>query len=101
MVQETHSTDLVEQKWWNQWHGKMFYSHGTSYSTGVLICITEDLAYMIKIMDFYYLMLRFRVNIMLLLITTVIMINMDNLKPFQFQKISWTKLISSLIQRLF
>ena len=26
----------------------MFYSHGTGNSTGVLICITEDLDYMIK-----------------------------------------------------
>ena len=43
MLQETHSTALVEQKWRNQWRGKMFFSHGTSNSTGVLICITEDL----------------------------------------------------------
>ena len=43
MLQETHSTALVEQKWQNQWHRKMFFSHGTSNSTGVLICITEDL----------------------------------------------------------
>ena len=43
MLQETHSTALVEQKWRNQWRGKMFFSHDTSNSTGVLICITEDL----------------------------------------------------------
>ena len=43
MLQETHSTTLVEQKWRNQWRGKMLFSHGTSNSTGVLICITEDL----------------------------------------------------------
>ena len=43
MLEETHSTALVEQKWRTQWRGKMFFSHGTSNSTGVLICITEDL----------------------------------------------------------
>ena len=43
MLQETHSTASVEQKWRNQWLCKMFFSHGTSNSTGVLICVTEDL----------------------------------------------------------
>ena len=43
MLQETHSTALVEQKWRNQWRAKVFFGHGTSNSTGVLICITEDL----------------------------------------------------------
>ena len=43
MLQETHSTGLVEQKWRNQWRCKMFFSHGTSNSTRVLISITEDL----------------------------------------------------------
>ena len=48
MLQETHSTALVEQKWRSQWRGKMFFSHGTSNSTGVLNCITEDLDCKVK-----------------------------------------------------
>ena len=43
-----HSTALVEQKWWNQWRGKVFSSHGTSNSTGILISITEDLDCKVK-----------------------------------------------------
>ena len=43
MLQESHGTALVEQKWRNQWRSKMFFSHGTNSSTGVLICIREDL----------------------------------------------------------
>ena len=30
MLQETHSTALVEQKCRNQWRGKLFFSHGAS-----------------------------------------------------------------------
>ena len=48
MLQETHSTGLVEQKWRNQWRGKVFFDHGTSNSTRVLICITEDLDCKVK-----------------------------------------------------
>ena len=43
MFQEAHGTALVEQKWRKQWRGKIFFSNGISSSTGVLICITEDL----------------------------------------------------------
>ena len=48
MLQETHSTASVEQKWWNQWRDKVFFGHGTSNSTGFLICITEDLDCKVK-----------------------------------------------------
>ena len=48
MLQETHSTALVEQKWRNQWRGKVFFCHGTSNSIEVLICITEDLDCKVK-----------------------------------------------------
>ena len=48
MLQETHSTALAEQKWLNIWRGKAFFGHGTSNSTEVLICITEDLDCKVK-----------------------------------------------------
>ena len=48
MLQETHSTALVEQKWRNLWRGKVFFGHGTINSTRVLICITEDLDCKVK-----------------------------------------------------
>ena len=36
MLQETHSTLNDEKNWRKQWRGKLFFSHGTSNSTGVL-----------------------------------------------------------------
>jgi exonuclease III len=42
-LQETHSTHLNENKWKNDWEGKIFYSHGTSNSTGVCILIPPDI----------------------------------------------------------
>ena len=35
--QETHSNSKVEQKWKEDFHGKVFYSHGKTNSCGVLL----------------------------------------------------------------
>ena len=36
-LQETHSNSKVEQKWKEDFHGKVFFSHGKTNSCGVLI----------------------------------------------------------------
>ena len=41
--QEFHSTPECEKVWKNEWGGKIFYSHGTSNSTGVAIGFSENL----------------------------------------------------------
>ena len=35
LLQETHSTKVVENIWQNEWGGKIIYSHGTSAARGV------------------------------------------------------------------
>ena len=45
MLQETHSTLNDEKNWRKQWRGKLFFSHGTSNSTGVLVGFREGLDY--------------------------------------------------------
>ena len=44
-LQETYSTPDVVEKWPFQWPGKMFYSHGTNHSRGVLILINDKLLF--------------------------------------------------------
>lgn len=41
-LQETHSTSLVEEKWKKEWGGDMYFSHGSSNSTGVAILFPKD-----------------------------------------------------------
>ena len=36
-LQETHSSSTVEQKWKEDFHGKVFFPHGKTNSRGVLI----------------------------------------------------------------
>ena len=43
MLQETHSTPEMEQRWQNDWRNKqMYFSHGASNSKGVAIIITNN-----------------------------------------------------------
>ena len=44
-LQETYSTKEVEPVWNTQWKGKMFYSHGTNHSCGVLVLVRDDLEF--------------------------------------------------------
>ena len=41
-LQETHSIPSQEQKWQAQWNGKMYFSHGSSNSTGCAIAFTSN-----------------------------------------------------------
>ena len=50
-LQETHSTANCEKIWTDQWASgkeKIYFSHGTSNSTGVLIAFREGLSYGIE-----------------------------------------------------
>ena len=40
-LQETHSTVACEQEWKNDWGGDIYFSHGSSNSTGVAICFSK------------------------------------------------------------
>ena len=44
LVQETHSTNSIENKWRKEWDGEIFFSHGTSKSRGVMILIPPNLS---------------------------------------------------------
>ena len=52
-LQETYSTKEVEAIWKTQYKGKMFYSHGTNHSRGVMILIKDDLEFDLK--SFFFL----------------------------------------------
>lgn len=43
-LQETYSTKEIENIWKKQWKGKMFFSHGSEHSRGVLILIKNSCA---------------------------------------------------------
>ena len=45
LLQETHSTQKVENLWCYQWHGDMIFSHGTSGSRGICVAFRYDLEY--------------------------------------------------------
>ena len=48
MLQETRSTLNDEKNWRKQWCGKLFFSHGTSNSMGVLVGFREVLDYSVN-----------------------------------------------------
>ena len=41
-LQETHSTEKFEKEWMSQWGGNIYFSHGTSNSTGCAIAFSEN-----------------------------------------------------------
>lgn len=41
LFQETHSIDLDEKFWTNQWGDKIFFCHGTNRSAGVAILMNN------------------------------------------------------------
>ena len=43
VLQETYSTAEVEDIWRTQWQGKLFFSHGTCHSCGVMVLVRGDL----------------------------------------------------------
>ena len=48
-LQETHSVGNLEKKWKSQWGGDIYFSHGTSNSTGCAIAFSKD--FPIKILN--------------------------------------------------
>ena len=42
-LQETYGTVEVEDIWKTQWQGKLFFSHGTNRSCGVIALVRSDL----------------------------------------------------------
>ena len=42
-LQETYSTIDVESIWKTQWPGKLYFSHGSNHSCGVVILVKDDL----------------------------------------------------------
>ena len=42
-LQETYCTVEVEDTWRTQWQGKLFSSHGTNHSCGVMVLVRSDL----------------------------------------------------------
>ena len=42
-LQETYSTQEVENIWRKQWKGNMFFSHGSGHSRGVLVLVRNNL----------------------------------------------------------
>ena len=42
-LQETYSSIDIESVWRTQWQGKLYFSHGSNHSCGVLILVRDDL----------------------------------------------------------
>ena len=42
-LQETYSTESVEEIWRSEWGGKIHYSHGSRHSRGVMILFKGEL----------------------------------------------------------
>ena len=47
-LQETYSTPEIVDEWKFQWHGNMYYSHGTNHSKGVIILVSDKLQFELK-----------------------------------------------------
>ena len=41
-LQETYSTEDVESIWKTQWQDKLYFSHGSNHSCGVMILVKDD-----------------------------------------------------------
>ena len=48
LLQETHSTEIIEKQWEQLWRGSIKFSHGASSSRGTLIAFSEGLDFKIK-----------------------------------------------------
>ena len=47
-LQETYCTVEVEDTWRTQWQGKLFSSHGTNHSCGVMVLVRSDLDFNLR-----------------------------------------------------
>lgn len=48
LLQETHSTKESAQLWETEWGGKVFFSHGTSNSKGVMTLVNPNLSFKVE-----------------------------------------------------
>ena len=48
LLQETYSSEEIEDQWRKQWSGDSFFAHGTSHSKGTLILINQGLDFKIR-----------------------------------------------------
>ena len=48
-LQETYSTIDIESVWRTQWQGKLYFSHGSNHSCGVMILVRDDLDFKLKL----------------------------------------------------
>ena len=48
-LQETYSTIDIESVWRTQWQGKLYFSHGSNKSCGVMILVREDLDFKLNL----------------------------------------------------
>ena len=51
LLQETHSVSSDEIEWQKNWEGKIIFSHGTSFSSGVALLIPKQLTSYFEIKD--------------------------------------------------
>ena len=51
LLQETYCTMEVEDIWRTQWQGKLFSSHGTNHSCGVMVLVRSDLDFNLKYVE--------------------------------------------------
>ena len=47
--QETYSTNDIESVWRTQWQGKLYFSHGSYHSCGVMFLVREDLDFKLNL----------------------------------------------------
>ena len=47
-LHETYSTPEIVDEWKFQWHGNVYYSHGTNHSKGVLILVSDKLQFELR-----------------------------------------------------
>ena len=48
-LEETYSTIDIESVWRTQWQGKLYFSHGSNHSCGVMILVGDDLDFKLNL----------------------------------------------------
>ena len=48
-LQETYSTNDIESVWRTQWQDKLYFSHGSNHSYGVMILVRDDLDFKLNL----------------------------------------------------
>ena len=48
LLQETHSSQLLENQWRKEWEGDVYFNHGTNLACGVAILMPKNLVYTVN-----------------------------------------------------